>query len=107
MRTSKPVVAGWLNIAAGVFWLMAVGVLTLVILGFSVGFGMPRGAALVRLWAMLLALSLPGILAIAGGISSLKRHRWLLALIGSIGVIPSGAGIASVILLVKSKNEFA
>lgn len=107
MRTSKPVVAGWLNIVAGVLWLMAAGVLILVILGFSVGFGMPQGAALVRLWAILLALSLPGFLAIAGGISSLKRRRWFLAIIGSIGVIPSGFGIASVILLVRSKNEFA
>ena len=80
------------------------GTLILGILGFSVGFGMPQGAALVRLWAILLALSLPGLLAIAGGISSLKRRRWLLAL---IGVIPAGLGIASVILMVVSKNEFA
>lgn len=107
MRTSKPVVAGWLNIAAGVVWLLAIGALILAILGFSVGFGMPQGAALVRLWAILLALSLPGLLAIAGGISSLKRRRWLLALIGSIGIIPSGIGIASLILLLRSKNEFA
>ena len=107
MRTPKPVVAGWLNIVAGIFWLLAIGALTLAILGFSVGFGMPQGAALVWLWAMLLALSLPGLLAIAGGISSLKRRRWLLALIGSIGVIPAGLGIAAVILLIRSKNEFA
>ncbi len=106
MKTSKPVVAGWLNIVAGVVWLLAVGGLILVILGFSVGFGLPQGAVLLRFWAILLALSLPGLLAITGGISSLKRRRWLLALIGSIGVIPTGLGIASVILLVKSKNEF-
>jgi hypothetical protein len=51
-------------------------------------------------------LALPGILAIIGGIFSLKRRSWLLALIGSIGMIPVGFGIASVILLVRSKNEF-
>jgi ABC-type transport system involved in multi-copper enzyme maturation permease subunit len=100
-------VVGGLNIAAGVVWLLALGTLVLVILGFSVGFGMPQGAALARLWAILLALSLPGLLAIAGEISSLKRRRWLLALIGSIGVIPAGLGIAAVILLLQSKNEFA
>jgi len=106
-RTSKPIVAGGLNIAAGAVRLLALGTLILGILEFSVGFGMPQGATLVRLWAILLALSLPGLLAIAGGISSLKRRRWLLALIGSIGVIPAGLGIASVILMVRSKNEFA
>lgn len=106
MITSKPVVAGWLNIVAGILWLLAVGALILAILGFSVGFGLPQGAALVRLWSILLVLFLPGLLAIAGGISSLKRRRWLLSFIGSIGVIPAGIGIASVILLLRAKDEF-
>ena len=106
-RTSRPVVAGWLDIVAGLAWLLAVGVLTPIILGFSVGFGMPQGAGLVRLWAILLALALPGLLAITGGGASLRRQGWLTALIGSISVILTGLGIASVILLLRSKNEFA
>jgi hypothetical protein len=106
-RAFKPILAGWLNITAGVFWLLAVGVMTLLIVGFSVGFGMPQGAMLLRLWVLLLGFALPGLLAIAGGIASLKRRAWLLALIGAIGTIPTGFGIASVILLVLSKNKFA
>jgi hypothetical protein len=105
--TSKPIVAGWLDILAGVLWLLAVGWSALIILGFSVGFGMPQGAAATRLWAIFSALALPAFLVIAGGISSLKRLRWLPAFIGSIIIIPTGFGIASVILLARSKNEFA
>ena len=85
--------------------MLAVGALSLAILGFSVGFGAPEGAAAIRLWSILSSLTLPGLLAITGGISSLKRRRWLLAQIGSIGIIPTGFGIASVILLMLSKSE--
>ncbi|MGA3093803.1 MAG: hypothetical protein ABSD79_00220 [Dehalococcoidales bacterium] len=48
-RTSKPIVAGGLNIAAGVIRLLALGTLILGILEFSVGFGMLQGPARVRL----------------------------------------------------------
>lgn len=104
---SKPIVAGWLNIVAGILWLLAVAWLSLVIVGFSAGFGMPHGTALMRLWLVLTALALPGFLAIAGGVFVLKRRGWLLALTASIGIIPLGLGIASVILVARSKNEFS
>ena len=48
-RTSKPIVAGGMNIAAGIIQLLTLGTLILGILEFSVGFGMPQGATLVRL----------------------------------------------------------
>jgi hypothetical protein len=81
---------GMASIVACVVWLMAVGVLILVILKLSAGFGLPQGAVMLRFWAILLALSFTGLRAIAGGVSTLKRRRWLLALIGSIGVILAG-----------------
>lgn len=106
-RTSKPLVAGWLNITAGILWLLAVGLLALVIQGFSVGFGAPQGAAAVRLVVLLVALTLPGLLAIAGGICSLKRRIFLLALTGAVSAIPCGLGIASIVLLLQAKKEFS
>jgi hypothetical protein len=104
----QTILAGWLDMAAGVFWLLAVGLLTLLIVGFSVGFGMPQGV--VRLLRPVGANPGAGTAWLYGNsrrIVSIKRHIWLIALIGSISIIPTGSGIASVILLVLSENEFA
>ena len=58
--------------------------LDLVILGFSVGFGTPKGSNLLHLWIIIIALALPGALSIIGGVLSLKHRVWILALTGSI-----------------------
>lgn len=105
-KTVKPVIAGWLDIVSGIAWLLAAGFATLVAIGFSVGFGAPQGINLLRFWTVLVVLAAVGLMDIAGGICSICRRRWFLALAGSITAIPVGLGIAAVILTVLSKNEF-
>ena len=106
VRTNKPLNAGWLDIVAGVIWLFFVAFLILILIGFSVGFGAPTGIMQVRLWLVCIAFALPGVLGIAGGLFSLRRRNWTLALIGSIFVVPLGLGIVAVVLLAQSRNEF-
>jgi hypothetical protein len=105
-KTVKPVIAGWLDITAGITWLLAVGFAVLVATGFSVGFGAPQELNLLRFWTVLILLAGVGLMDIAGGICSIRRRRWFLAMAGSITSIPVGLGIAAVILTVLSKNEF-
>ena len=106
MKTVKPVVAGWLDIVAGIAWLLAAGFAALVAVGLSVGFGAPQGINLLRFWAVLIALAVVGFMDIAGGICGVRRRRWFLALIGSITAVPVGLGIAALVLIALSKNEF-
>jgi len=110
-----PGIAGTLTITAGVIDLLSAFVLfmgTLVVQGIS-------GFAPVPLWiplnasVVLFFVSLPflicGIVAIMGGIYSVQRRSWGLALAGSIiAFFPFCIfGLVSVILLTLSKDEFA
>ena len=105
-KTVKPLIAGWLDIIAGVVWLLAAGFAVLVAIGFSVGFGAPHGIYLLRFWIVLVVLAVIGLMDIVGGICAIRRRRWFLALIGSITAIPVGLGIAALILMLLSKDEF-
>jgi hypothetical protein len=87
---SKSVWAGWLDITAGIIWLLADVFLFLIIMGLSVGFGAPH---VFNILLILAIPALPGILAILGGVCSLKRIKWVLALTGSICAVPLGLGI--------------
>jgi len=87
--TKKPVVAGILNILAGVIELILGIVLTL-------SEGGPFG------WLVAL-----GIIAVVGGVCAINRKILGLALTGaicSLGALP--LGIAAIILLVRSRGEF-
>jgi len=100
---SKSVWAGWLDITAGIIWLLGDAFLFLIIIGLSVGFGAPH------IFNLLLILTIPafsGILAILGGMFSLKRTNWVLAIIGSICAVPLGLGIIATVLIVQSRNMF-
>jgi uncharacterized membrane protein YGL010W len=81
--------------------------LTLFVIGLVVGFGGSVGAIHTHAWVALAVLALPGILAIVGGVFSLRRRVWIMALIGSVCVVPLGFGIAAVVLLIPSRNEFS
>jgi hypothetical protein len=50
-----------------------------------------------------------GVLAVVGGIFAMQRRRWGWALVGSMAaaVIFHVLGIASIVLVAVSKNEFA
>jgi hypothetical protein len=100
---SKSVWAGWLDISAGIMWLLGDAFLFLIIIGLSAGSGAPH------VFNILLVLAIPalaGILAILGGVRSLKRTNWVLAIIGSICAVPLGLGIIALLLIIQSRNEF-
>ncbi len=108
-KTWKPLVAGILALVAG-------GVKLLTVLGLLVAsFFIPASTSTTSgmnisllLLAATISLAILGILAIIGGIYALQRKRLSLALTGSIAaLIPfSLLGLASIILIVLSKDEF-
>jgi len=103
--TWKPIAAGILSIMAGFFWIIGELFISLVLGGLSIILDVGILPAFL-LWLIGAAIAVPGILAIVGGIFSLRRRQWALALIGSVCAIPSGLGIAATILLALSRREF-
>ena len=105
-RSWKSLTAGILNITAGVgilvlcFWLVLAGGITTIL-------GTPQWVP-----ALLFGLAVPfvllAILAVIGGIVALQRKIWGLALAGSIAAFFCCfvLGIAAIILLVISRQEF-
>ena len=55
-----------------------------------------------------IVLIVVGIIAIAGGVSTLRRRNWGLALAGSILAVPGipPAGVFALILVAMSRKEF-
>ena len=88
LRTSKPLIAGWLEIAAGIIWFLVLIFLIVIILGLSVGFGTTQGFHWLRISLLFTGIALPAILAMLGGIFSITRKSWVMALIGSICAVP-------------------
>jgi hypothetical protein len=105
-KTQRPVIAGVLCIISGAIWIIGVVLFALVVVGLMVGFGTTAGFALVRIWIFTIVLIFFGIMDIVAGVLSLRRKKWLIALIGSIFAIPVGLGIAAVILIALSKKEW-
>jgi hypothetical protein len=116
-QTSKPAIAGILIIISGVLGLIA-GLGSFIGFGVVSGnFGVPTGyippfvPGLVMVTAIILTIM--SIVTIVGGVYSLKRKIWGLALAGAIMSIfvafPLGLalGIAAIVLLIMSANEFA
>jgi hypothetical protein len=104
--TARPVVAGVFNILVGGASLLVLG--GLGIAGFA---GLASGG--LPFFGLLLPLiGLPAIavggLAVAGGVFALQRKRWGWALAGSIAaaVIFHLLGIAAIVLIAVSKDEF-
>lgn len=111
-KTSKPKVAGVLNIISGVL-----GIIWAICLfiGFGVvsgAIGIPTGYIPEFVPGMVLGMAIPtliiAILALAGGIFAVQRKQWGWTLAGSIAaiVVFLPLGIASTILSAQSKNEF-
>ena len=103
--TWKPIAAGILSIMAGLLWIIGELFISLVLGGLSIILDVGILPAFL-LWLIGAAIAVPGILAIVGGIFSLRRRQWALALIGSVCAIPLGLGIAATILLALSRREF-
>ena len=106
-KTWMPTVAGILDIVAGglslsVLFLFAIGPMII----------MPLNAGTFSLNLSLFFMVIPGLaieaLAIVGGVFAIQRRKWRWALAGSIAaaMIPPPLGIAAIICIVLSKNEF-
>jgi len=108
-KTAMPMIGGILAMVSGGFKLL--GLLGLIIASFFViaspvpSFGLGEATILL---IITIPLAILGILAIVGGIYALQRKKWGLALAGSIAAfLPwSFLGLASIILIALSKNEF-
>ena len=97
-RTWKPIVGGFLSIASG---------LPLLIIGIGMSIGEYVGDALIALVYLSPFLIVFGIAPIIGGIFAIRRRRWLLALLGSIGGIAAFyLAIPAIVLIALSKAEF-
>ncbi|MFC1845831.1 hypothetical protein ACFLYM_00250 [Chloroflexota bacterium] len=116
-RTCKPMIAGICTIVAGALGvIMAIGIL----IGSGIIGSLMIGAVadIPRILpGILIAIAIPvmiiAIIAIVGGVYALKRKIWGLALAGAILSIfiasPLGLalGIAAIVLLILSKEEFS
>lgn len=104
-RTYLPVIAGWFDILAGIIGLLFVAFLALLTIGLTIGFG-TTGGSQERIWSIFSLLAIPGILAIVGGVFSLRRRGWIMAIVGSICAAPLALGIVSLVLIILSRKEF-
>jgi hypothetical protein len=108
-----PTVGGVLSIVAGAIGLVVS--LVMIIIGIvtamavqSAGPGWGGFPAIVfgfiALWFLVL-----GVLAVVGGVFSLKRHNWALALTGSIAALFCGGhilAIMAIVFIAISRKEF-
>jgi hypothetical protein len=106
-KTWKPTVAGILGKLTGSIILSV-----LFIFGIGPMIIEPVGVGIFDFNSSLLFLIMPGIiissLDIIGGIFAVRRRRWRWALAGSVSsaIGPTPLGIAAIVLLILSKNEF-
>lgn len=112
--TSKATVAGVLDIASGVSAVIGAGVMAGIgILGSGVLASEAGEAGLIRFMPLAvfgplaLLLLAAGVVAIIGGIATLKRSSWGWAVAGSVASVFAflPAGIAAVILTILAEDE--
>lgn len=102
-KTQLSLAAGIIDIAAGGFSLVTLLFMSVFMFVMAGSDEMPLFLALIPL-----AMLIPGVLAIVGGIFALRRRSWVVALIGSIALIvtSSVAGIAALVLTIMARDEF-
>jgi|SRR4030042_1121084 len=115
-NTWMPKVAGILDIVAGAFGLFIILIWALWFTAFSFlsrlntaeFHDFPMAIMAIIFIPMGIFLLAAAILAIVGGIHTLKRKRWGLALAGSIAAFFGSAplGVAAIIFTALSKNQF-
>jgi hypothetical protein len=102
-----PVVAGICNIVIG-----SIILIMLFLFGIGAAIIEPVYAGTFEFNLSLLLLVMPGTaigaLAIIGGVFAIRKERWGWALAGAIGaaLVPIPLGIAAIVLLILSKNQF-
>ena len=102
-KTQLSLAAGIVMIAAGGFSLVSLLFVGIVMVVMAGGGDIPLFVALIPL-----AMVIPGVLAVVGGIFALRRRSWVMALIGSIALVVTSSvpGIAAVVLTVMARDEF-
>ena len=104
-KTQLSLAAGIIDIAAGGFSLVSLLFVSIVMVVLAGDGEMPLFLALIPL-----AMLIPGVLAVIGGIFALRRRSWVMALIGSIALTVTSSmsipGIAAVVLTVMARDEF-
>ena len=121
-RTWKPTTAGILNVISGTCFLVG-GITVLSLLGqpvvatpwagyamYSMGNSGAPSASFVTTFIVILAIALvvPGVVSILGGIYSIRRSVWGLALAGSISTLLASVflGVPAIVLITLSRREF-
>jgi hypothetical protein len=109
-KTWKPMVAGILDIVTGAFALLSVIglVIGIVVIGSDVvGPGVPDFVITI-LWILAIPFLIIGVLAIIGGIYSIQRKKWGMALAGTVATIVYWffVGIPAIVFISQSKDEF-
>jgi len=122
LKTWKPTTAGILNIISGAFFLIG-GIIVLSLLDqprvavpwasyamYSMRLEGEPSSSFVTTFIVILgtAALVPGVVSIVGGIFSIKRRLYGMALAGSISTFLSSfvLGIPTVVLTAVSKREF-
>ncbi len=116
MESNKAIVAGILDITAGVIGCVGAIPLGFLAFGGAAVLGMVPDPEANRLAMLPLLLFLPlaifglvaGLVAIFGGIAALNRRRWGLSVAGAIAAIFGffPVGIAAVIFTILAEPEF-
>jgi hypothetical protein len=105
-KTQLSLAAGIIDIAAGGF--SVVSMLGVVVFLFIMAGSEEEMPFFVML--LPLAMLVPGVMAIVGGIFALRRRSWVVALIGSIALIVTSSmsipGVAALVLTVMAREEF-
>ena len=108
----------WMSLIAGILDIICGSIAILIVLGLMIAGGIagivmpmtPRFPEFVPalLWGLSIPAAIIAILAITGGICALQRKNWGLALAGSIAAFFQSwlLGIAAIVLIVLSKEEF-
>ena len=104
-KTRMPKIAGILTVISGALAVIGAVPIWWLIRGV-VGFG-TSGAIEIPIVLIALPLLTMGVVAIIGGVASIRRRNWGLALGGAICAVIFFLGIPAIVLLALSKKEFA
>jgi hypothetical protein len=114
-KTWAPSVAGMLNILAGAVGIMG-GIIAIIMFNMmfsaagSVGTASQHPAYYTGILVIFIVLGLIDVVAITGGVMAVRRRAWGFAMIGAVCSILSIwgwlLGIAAIVLLVRSRQEF-
>ncbi len=101
-KTKLPLISGILLLVVSAFCL-GLGVWGVLVAVFGSSFGDPSDG-------MFIVALLPGVIALAGGICAITKRFWWASIAASVIMIlmmaPAPLGVASLVMLASSKNEF-